>query len=104
MSDRPTPDFKKELRQFIEGTNALHREKGLSHPLKKREEEHFYWLAQYQIRRMSFAEIHRGITRDRVAAKPGHKHRDGSTNLTSEAIQMAVTRLARFIGLKLRTQ
>jgi hypothetical protein len=94
--------FKKEIRKFVEGTVALRKEQRLRHSVKKREEEHFYWLAQYQIRRMSFAEIHRGITHDRVAPKPGHKHRDGSKNLTPEAIQMGVTRLAKLIDLKLR--
>jgi hypothetical protein len=95
--------FKKELRQFIEGTIALRKQQGLRPPVKKREKQHFVWLAQYQIGRLSFAEIYRGITSDRIEPKLGHKHRDGSMNLTPEAIQMAVTRLAKLIGLKLRT-
>jgi hypothetical protein len=95
--------FKKEFRQFIKGTIALHKQQGLELPVKKREEQHFVWLAQYKIGRMSFAEIYRGITNDRVEPKIGHKHRDGSEHLTPEAIQMAVTRLAKLIGLKLTT-
>jgi hypothetical protein len=94
--------FKKEIRTFIKKTIALRKEQGLTPPVKKREEEHFYWLAQYQIGRMSFAEIRRRITNDRVQPKPGHKHYDGSKNLTPEAIQMGVTRLAKLIDLKLR--
>jgi hypothetical protein len=44
-----------------------------------------------------------GITTHSAEPKTGHKHRDGSNKLTPEAIQMAVTRLAKLIDLPLRT-
>jgi|SRR5215469_4523962 len=95
--------FKRELHKFIERTIALRKRKAFRSPVKKREQLHFTWLVQYQIGGLGFAEIRRAITSDRVEPKTGHKHRDGSKDLTPEAIQMAVTRLAKLIELKLRT-
>jgi hypothetical protein len=84
--------FKREFRQFVEKVAALRKDQGLKPPARKRESEHFYWLAQYQIGGLSVSEIHRGITVDRVDAR----------DITPQAIQMAITRLAKLIGLTLR--
>lgn len=95
--------FKQEFRQFIERTIALRKQQGLLPTVQKRQDEHFYWLAQYQMAGLSYADIYRGVTADRAEPKAGHKHRDGSKILTPEAVQMAITRLAKLIGLELRS-
>jgi hypothetical protein len=95
--------FKKELRRFIESTIALRKHQGLLPTVQKRQDEHFYWLAQYRMAGLSYADIYRGVTADRAEPKAGHKHRDGSKNLRPEAVQMAITRLAKLIGLELHS-
>jgi hypothetical protein len=74
--------------------DALMRQKGLRRAPSKRDFRHFWWLARFQVKGESFESI-AGDSRSADKA-------DATEALTADAVEVAVRRTARFIGLTLR--
>lgn len=73
---------------------ALMRQKGLRRAPSKRDFRHFWWLARFQVKGESFENI-AGDSRSADRA-------DVTEKVTADAVEVAVRRTARLIGLTLR--
>lgn len=78
--------FREDLEAYCDRVELQIRASGFVPTPEKRSEDHFFWLARYQVKGERFADI----------ARNGFA-------LTPKQVEMAIRRIARFVGLKLRT-
>jgi hypothetical protein len=96
-----------DRKRYCDWIEKQAKDGGLVKTREKRNEDHFNWLAQLQIGGRSCAAIWRGLTDYRVESRKGRAKRAGEKGMedkiSRDAVEMAIHRLAKQIGLTLRT-
>ncbi len=93
-----TEDFKAQLKFFLDGREKIASKAGMSPTPNKREMSHFIWLAQFQVKEMSYREISNEVDPPRGSAKAPYLSDD------TKKVRKAVNDLARAIKLPLRAE
>jgi hypothetical protein len=77
--------FSQALKAYIDKLDRAARERGNQRTPTKRERAHFEWLVRFQVKGESFADIAAGLP-----------------HITSKAVERAVRRTAKLVGIPLR--
>lgn len=93
--------FEKELREYLDKTETMFKDQtGVKTRLvEKRGDKHFYWLAQFQVKRSSYAEIVRMHFPGRTNGK-----RTEHVSDNTKVVRKAINDLSKFIDLPLRLE
>jgi hypothetical protein len=88
--------FNQHLDEYLDRMESLVEERGYVKSKRKNEREHFEWLACFQVKGMSYAEI-----KDKFKSQTNSKEKTYLSDDT-KAIRKAINDLAKYIGLQLR--